>query len=123
MQTFDELPAGIEYFFTDPADYDAKGVKKQLKFDWLADRLQVLQEELNTTDKFIAPGLDDKIRALAENWEISAAGLIHPLLLALTGGTSSPGLFELMEILGRDKVVRRVNSLISFLQTRTDSSL
>jgi glutamyl/glutaminyl-tRNA synthetase len=53
---------------------------------------------------------------LSEELGIAAAKLIHPVRLALTGFGVSPGLFELMEVLSKEVVLRRINNAIIFLK-------
>ncbi|MFQ5866123.1 MAG: hypothetical protein ACE5IW_12940 [bacterium] len=48
---------------------------------------------------------------------MSAAELIHPTRLAITGCSASPGLFEIMEILGRETVLRRLRKAIQYLKS------
>ncbi len=54
-------------------------------------------------------------RALAEERDISAGKLIHPVRLAVVGSGSSPGLFEVLELLGRDRTLARLERLVDFL--------
>jgi len=68
------------------------------------------------TQPFSADHIELTIRKLAQRSEISAAQLIHPVRLALTGFSVSPGLFEMMDLLGRDAVIRRLDRAIKFLE-------
>jgi glutamyl-tRNA synthetase len=136
---FDELPAGItdeyiksliplmkersvtvndfiekgKYFFKDPESYDEKGLAKH----WNENAKELLKEYLeiikNTLPKeFTSSNLETQLRRFAEQKSLKPAAIIHPLRLALTGGTASPGIFELMEVLGKDTVLRRIEKLI-----------
>lgn len=115
VQTIEELFTEHEYYFQDPVDYDEKGVKKHLKYDWVIEKLAILIDDIKSLDSFTELDLEDMLRQRAGEWEISAGKLIHPIRLALTGKTSSPGLFELMVVLGKDTVLRRISSLIVFM--------
>ena len=116
IQTFEELYTENNYYFQDPADYDEKGVKKHLKYDWLTEKLAMLIDDIKSLEVFSGQALEDILRQRAVEWDISAGKLIHPLRLALTGKTSSPGLFELMIVLGKETVLRRISALITFMQ-------
>lgn len=59
--------------------------------------------------------LETVIRYLAEQDGVSAGKWIHPIRLALTGFGVSPGLFELMEILGKERVLRRLDKAVCYL--------
>ena len=65
----------------------------------------------------MAGTLETDIRSLAEEMGIKAGTLIHPLRLALTGRTSSPGIFDVLQILGKERVVRRLDNAIRYVQT------
>ncbi|MBC8276642.1 MAG: glutamate--tRNA ligase [FCB group bacterium] len=101
VQTIEELFTENEYYFQDPVDYDEKGVKKHLKYDWVIEKLAILIDDIKSLDSFTELDLEDMLRQRAGEWEISAGKLIHPIRLALTGKTSSPGLFELMVVFSR----------------------
>jgi glutamyl-tRNA synthetase len=59
--------------------------------------------------------LEALLRTVAEERDISAGKLIHPVRLAVTGSGSSPGLFEVLELLGRDRTLARLERLVDFL--------
>jgi len=101
-----------KYFFEDPEVYDENGMAKHWRADTTA-HLNSLVPVLETT-VFLATDLEETIRAHAESLGIGAGKLIQPLRLALTGGTASPGMFELMEVLGKDVCVRRLKRSIAY---------
>ena len=64
---------------------------------------------------FTAAALETLIREHAEAESVGAGKLIHPIRLALTGSTASPSLFDMMEVLGRDTCVRRIESALEHI--------
>ena len=95
------------YFFTDPTDYEIKTVKKR----WKDDSAQLILEfcdEISKLEPFEAVGLESALRQIAERHESSAGRIIHPVRLAVSGLGGGPGLFEMLEVLGRETVVRRL---------------
>jgi glutamyl-tRNA synthetase len=58
------------------------------------------------------------VRRTAEQQDIKAAPLIHATRVAVTGRTASPGIFEVLVLLGRDRTLARLDRLASFLDTR-----
>ena len=101
-----------DYYFIDPETFDSVGVKKHLKNSKIGDYLLELNIEIENIDIFDAQKLEEILRKKAADHELSAGKLIHPVRLALTGKTSSPGLFELMDVLGRETVIRRMGRFI-----------
>jgi glutamyl/glutaminyl-tRNA synthetase len=67
-----------------------------------------LAGRLETLDDFQQDKIEAVCRSLAQERGLKAADLIHPSRLAVTGKTRGAGLFELMELLGREKVIRRL---------------
>lgn len=109
------MPSGLyaeqPYLFDDPEEFDPKGVEKHLADAIVMARLREYLGDL-VTIPFDATSLETKLRERCEEWGLKAGQLIHPIRLGLTGKTVSPGLFEMMELLGRETVERRLNRLL-----------
>lgn len=116
-RTLRELAEQLRPFLmTDDAlEYDAEAVKKHLKGDDLASRLRELHAALSATEPFDVMTTEQALRALAETRGVSAAKLIHPLRLALTGRAASPPVFDVAVALGRETSLRRLQRLIDQL--------
>jgi len=107
-----------KYFFLDPDQYDEKAVKKHWRGEILIERMINSKEALNSIKIFNEENIEKAIRNLAEEMKISAAKLIHPARIALTGFAVSPGIFELIAILGKETSIRRLDKAINFLKER-----
>jgi len=116
-QTIDEIYENIEFYFVDPGSYEEKGVDKYFRSDNTLDLLDRLNSLMEIENNFDTENLEIIVRNLAENMRVKAGILIHPLRLALTGRTTSPGIFEVMQILGRDTVIRRIDKAIEFIKS------
>lgn len=104
------------YFFKDPDSFDEVAVTKYWKGENLVDWLNLSSEVLSQIQNFTEEDIERAIRKLAEDLNISAAKLIHAIRLALTGFAVSPGLFELMAVLGKEVTIRRIKKAISILR-------
>lgn len=113
-QVDDILEQG-EYFFTEVLTYDAKGVERHFKKPGAAALLTELLSQWSNLADFRAEHLETCLRQLAEQKGIKAAELIHPVRLALTGRTATPGLFEIMEVLGREKCLERIKKAVVYM--------
>jgi glutamyl-tRNA synthetase len=103
-RTLEEMAESAEYYFrAKPAD--PKAASKFLTPE-IAPVLLEIADAFSALEDFKAD-MEDALKAVVER---RGGGLkVHqPIRVALTGGTASPGLFEVMEILGRDEVVRRL---------------
>jgi glutamyl-tRNA synthetase len=99
----------------DALEYEPEAVKKHLKGDDLAARLTELHETLAKTEPFDVTTSEAALRALAESRGMSAGKLIHPLRLALTGRGSSPPVFDVAVVLGKERSLKRLQRLIERL--------
>lgn len=102
-----------QYFFEDPTTFDEAVVVKQWKAP-LPSLLRELHDELRAS-AFDAASLEALIRGAAERHGIGAGKLIHPLRLALTGQGNSPSLFDMMEVLGKETCLRRLDRAFEVL--------
>ena len=122
-RTLREVAIQLEpYLLEDGAiEYEAEAAKKHLKGDDLGARLTELHDVLAATDPFDVTTTEAALRALAESKGISAAKLIHPLRVALTGRGASPPIFDVAVVLGRERTLRRLRILIDRLQGGSDT--
>lgn len=109
-RTLKELAAVMAPFLLedDQLEYEADAVKKHLKGDDLANRMADLRDALARTEPFDVTTTEQTLRALAESRGVSAAKLIHPLRLALTGRAASPPIFDVAVVLGKERSLRRL---------------
>jgi len=103
------------YFFSDPKEYDPPGAKKYFT-PQAAEVLQKLLERLESIPEFTHDLLEAVYRALAEETGLAAGKLIHPTRLAVSGMSAGPGLFELLEALGKETVIRRLKTAVEWLE-------
>ena len=99
------------YFFRDPESYDEKVMKKHWK-STAPERIGELTKRFEALESCTERDVEGVTRTLAGELGISAARLIHPTRLALCGVGFGPGLFELMEVLGRETCIRRLRALL-----------
>jgi len=68
------------------------------------------RDELAAVDPFRAPEIEAALRGLAERLELSPRKAFQPIRIAVTGSKISPGLFESLELLGKDESLKRLSS-------------
>ena len=113
--------AKATYFFRDPESYDEAVYKKHWKTD-TPDRITALVERLRALDNFSESDVEGAARTLAGELGLSASKLIHPTRLSLCGVGFGPGLFELMEVLGKETCVRRLERALEVLSPKEEVS-
>lgn len=119
IKTVAEILPAIEYFFVAPTSYDEKGATKYFYKKGALENLQMVADLLETRP-FEADSLEAAIRSRAEEAGLKAADLIHPTRLALSGRTNTPGLFEVMELLGAQACMDRLSRAIAHINDKSD---
>jgi glutamyl-tRNA synthetase len=117
IKTLNEIPGAIQYFCEDVDSYDAKGVTKHFKKTNAVIILNSVIDIVEKAPQFEASVIEDLLREQAEIMQLKAAELIHPTRLALSGRTNTPGLFEVMEILGREKCLQRLKKAVAYIES------
>ncbi len=115
--TLDDFVERGAYFFQAPTSYDSKGQDKHFSLE-NADRLEALADAFAELEPFDRASAETALKSLAEKLDIKTGQLIHPTRLAVTGMTAGPGLYELLEVLGRDEVVKRMRAACLFIKRR-----
>jgi glutamyl-tRNA synthetase len=110
-----EFPDQLRPFFVDPTEYDADGIKKHLSAPEARGHLQALRDAYAAAPDWTEAALEQCLRELAEARGTKAGTLIHGTRLAMTGRMVSPGLFEMLVLLGRQTVLRRLDRLTGTL--------
>ena len=108
LKTLREFVEMTECFFRDDFSIEEEGKKKYLSKPEATENIRLLADRLEALNSFTAAEIEAACRTLAEEKGLKAAGLIHPARLAISGKTSGAGLFEMMELLGKERVLRRL---------------
>jgi glutamyl-tRNA synthetase len=111
LRRFSEAPQKTAYFFRDPEKLDEKGKRKYWQPP-LPDAVRILTDRLKEVEPWTREALEQCFDRFAGERNLSRSDLIHPVRLAVTGGTASPGIFEVLEILGRETTLRRLQKAL-----------
>lgn len=114
MTVLEEIPAHCHFLLSpdDGYDYEAKADKKFLQKEGVPEALKAVRQLLVDTEPFDAEALEAAIQEFVGRTEIR---IWQPLRVALTGESRGPGLYEILELLGRDSVLVRIDRTISRL--------
>lgn len=108
IKTLGDFPRQAEFFFTDKIKYQQEAVEEVLMKNGIREILEQVKTGLSKLDTFDTDSIEKNIRELAVQLKIKASAIIHPLRVALTGSKASPGIFEVMSLLGKDRVQERL---------------
>ena len=106
-------------FLLETVEYEQQAVNTHLKVPRLSEHVTALVRTLRDVMPFDEPHVEAAVRQTAEQRDIKAAPLIHATRVAVTGRTASPGLFEVLVLLGRERTVARLEQLAAFLATES----
>lgn len=116
-KTLKEMAEQMHFFLKDTSEleYDSKAVSKFLTSESIK-HLQKIKENLVNLNNFDQKALENLFANYLEQEQIKFKLLAQPLRVALTGQTVSPGLFETMEVLGKKRVLERLDKALSLAQ-------
>ncbi len=112
VKTLIEFKEEFSIFVSDDVRYNEEDVEKFLKKGKISDILSVIKSRLEKIEQFTPENIEKESRALIEELKIESAVLIHPLRVAVTGKAVSAGVFEVLALLGRDKVIKRLETVL-----------
>ena len=98
-------------FLRDDVERDAAAVAKHLSAPDLVPHLSAWRAKLADTTPFDPPTIESALRTLADERGIKAGTLIHATRVAVTGQAVSPGIFEVLALVGRERAIRRLASV------------
>jgi glutamyl-tRNA synthetase len=111
----DVVDQGAYFFTSGPVDPTPEALEKHCAVPETVERLHAAREALAGAPGFAAEDIEAAIRSLAQRTGGKAAAYIHPLRVALTGQSVSPGIFEVASIIGKDISLARIDALVSRL--------
>ncbi len=118
-KTLEDMADGAMFYFAGDLVYDAKAAKKFLKRSSM-EPLKLLLENLGAMDSFTKEGIEDAFKKVMETTGLKLGKIAQPVRVALTGKTASPGIFEILEVLGKDKSVYRLEKAINHINETAD---
>jgi glutamyl-tRNA synthetase len=122
-RTVDDIVAQAATYLTDGVAYDADAIAKQWKDRAFTEAaLRGVRDALRPLPSWEAPAMEEALRTLAEQLGLGdkAGKIFQPLRVALTGSAASPGIFDVLALLGRDRSLARLESALHVL---TDSAV
>ncbi|GAB4411844.1 MAG: glutamate--tRNA ligase [Thermodesulfovibrionales bacterium] len=112
-RTLAELSNSLRYYISEYVEYDEKAAKKFLN-ERSRPYLKELRERLATIDDFFASTIEKVFMSIVEKNGIKLGDIAQPTRVAITGTTVSPGIFEVLEIVGKEKTIKRLDRAIQY---------
>lgn len=116
VKTLQEVADASVYFFKDVEAYDEKGVAKHFKPE-AAELLEKCIAALEADEVFDLTSTEAIYNKIAADNGLALGKVIHPTRLALTGRTVSPGMFDVMVLLGKEKTLARMRKAVEYIKS------
>ena len=110
LHTLADFPKHVKAFYSEKIDRDQQAVMEHLN-NVSQKHLSMWRQNLSRLDSFDKVSIEANCRETAAELNIKPAELIHPARVAISGVTAGAGLFEMMEIMGKDTVFQRIDEV------------
>jgi len=116
--TMEEMALGACFYFKDKVEYQEKAARKFLKAD-NTELFKTLIRALSELTAWNEANIEAVFTGIMESTGLKLGKVAQPVRVALTGGTVSPGIFETIEAMGLEMVLRRLTEVLAFIESRT----
>jgi glutamyl-tRNA synthetase len=108
IKLFKDVPEWTAYFFTEDYEFDPASVEKVFGKPEAATRLSALGQEFNKIDNWNAETLESTLKNLAPTLGCKTGDLVHPARVAVSGRSVGPSLYHMLEVMGKERVLARM---------------
>ncbi|NOQ51848.1 MAG: glutamate--tRNA ligase [Desulfuromonadaceae bacterium] len=112
--TMVEMAEGATFYFVDEVAYEEKAQAKFLKPEQ-KPLFEQLASELEKCPQFTEEQLEKTFAVIMETTELKFGKIAQPLRVALTGGTASPSIYVVLQVLGKERSLRRIRQALATL--------
>jgi glutamyl-tRNA synthetase len=102
-----DVPDWIGFLFTDDFAFDPEAVEKSLNKPGAAGRLEALGAKLATISDWTHATVEAALKETAAALGVKTGELVHPARVAVSGRSVGPGLYEMFEVLGKERTLAR----------------
>ena len=117
VKTLVELANTANFYFADQVQYEEQAAQKFLVPD-VSAHLKAMATAIPTVQNFSKEGLEGFLKAFTEEHNIKFKVIAQPLRVALTGKTVSPVIDEIMVTMGKERVIKRINTAIDYIEAQ-----
>jgi glutamyl-tRNA synthetase len=115
VKTLVEMAEAAAFYYVDEIVYQPDAAAKFLNGDHLK-ALHLIRNELDALDPVTETNLEEAFHRVAGETGWKLGKIAQPVRVALTGKTASPGIFEIIEIIGKQRVMERISRAIGWIE-------
>jgi glutamyl-tRNA synthetase len=116
IKLFKEVPDWIDFFFTEDFVFDQEAVEQNLRKPEATKRLRSLRDAYAVQEVWSAASLETTLKRLGKEIGCKVGELVHPARVAVSGRTIGPSLYHMLEIMGRERVLRRMDRALQLFE-------
>ncbi len=115
IKLLSDVPEWTRYFFIEDYEFDPLAVEKVFGKPEAAERLIALRDEFGKIENWNLEALESTLKNFAKKLSCKTGDLVHPARVAVSGRSVGPSLYHMLEVMGKERVLRRFDRLISQL--------
>ena len=115
IKLLSDVPEWTRYFYTEDYEFDPVTVEKVFGESEAAERLLALRGKFANIDNWNVEKIETCLKALAQELGCKTGDLVHPARVAVSGRAVGPSLYHMLEVMGKDRVLKRFDRMISQL--------
>ena len=108
IKKLDELPPRISFLLNDAVSYEDEAMGKWFSSQESHELLKELSGLFKSLEDSSPRSVEEAVRSFAKKKGIKTASVFHPLRVAVSGRTQGPSLFEMLSLIGRERVIKRL---------------
>ncbi len=117
IKLLSDVSEWTRYFFIEDYEFDPAAVEKVFGKAEAAERLIALRDEFARIEKWTLETLESTLKNLAQKLGCKTGDLVHPARVAVSGRSVGPSLYHMLEVMGKERVLKRFHRMISQLGT------
>jgi glutamyl-tRNA synthetase len=115
IKLFKDVPGWIGFFFTEDFPLEQEAVEETLNKPGTGDRLAHLRDRYAGVEDWTASELESALKQVAAEIGSKTGNLVHPARVAVSGKSIGPSLYHMLEIMGKRRVLRRIDKTLQNL--------
>jgi glutamyl-tRNA synthetase len=116
IKLFKEVPDWIAFFFTEEFAFEQGAVEQTLRKPEAVNRLRSLRNAYAQVEEWFAASLEATLKHLAKEIGCKVGELVHPARVAVSGKAIGPSLYHMFEIMGKERVLRRIDRALQLFE-------
>jgi glutamyl-tRNA synthetase len=113
FSNIDEFIEKSSFLFNKDIIFDEKAREEYLSANVRLKFLKPLKQSLSALDDFSPASIEQAVKGLSEDLKVKPADIIHPARVALTGASAAPGIYDVIHLIGKELVLRRLEFVIA----------